>query len=272
MAKRRRGATPRRKPRPRGRRAPARRSLTPVRIALYAVCAALVLAAANFVYQVVRKPTELFFPVSGAFYKSPPETWRAYGELFRRYSTDHVSAELLAALAQAEGSGNPVVRTYWRWHWPAAPYDLYRPASSAVGMYQLTDPTFAVARHYCIHDHQVVREGRWNDWHACWFNGLYLRIVPRDAIELTAADLELKVAGILATQPHGGIRGEQVAHLGAVVHLCGAGAGAAYARRGFRFLAGERCGDHDPRQYLGRVDALRLQFTRLSAAEGAPPQ
>ena len=29
----------------------------------------------NWIYQVLRKPSELFFPVSGTLYKSPAETW-----------------------------------------------------------------------------------------------------------------------------------------------------------------------------------------------------
>src|SRR5215813_12555664 len=37
-----------------------------------------VFCAANLVYQVVRKPTEMFFPVSGAMNKTPAETWRHY--------------------------------------------------------------------------------------------------------------------------------------------------------------------------------------------------
>jgi hypothetical protein len=32
--------------------------------------------AGNWAYQVVRKPTELFFPVSGALDKTPAQTWR----------------------------------------------------------------------------------------------------------------------------------------------------------------------------------------------------
>ena len=247
------------------------RALAPIRVALYVVCAAIVLVAANFAYQVIRKPTELFFPVSGVLYKTPEETWHAYGDLFRRYATTHVSAELLAALAQVEGSGNPLVRTYWRWSWAAAPFNFYHPASSAVGMYQITDPTFQEARHWCVHAHQLTHEGPWNDWHSCWFNRLYLRVLPGDAIELTAADLELKVAGILETLPRGAApRGEQIEHLAAVVHLCGAGTAALYARRGFRFSPGQRCGDHDPRQYLERVDAFSREFTRLSARESPP--
>ena len=233
---------------------------------------ALVALAINALYQVLRKPTELFFPVSGALYKSPRETWYDYAPLFRRYATRSVSAPLLAALAQVEGSGNPLVRTYWRWSWARQPFELYRPASSAVGMYQITNGTFAEARHYCIHAHQLVREGRWDDWHACWFNGLYWRVLPADAVELTAAYLELKVGEILARQGARSVSASQLQHLAAAVHLCGAGAAAAYVRAGFRFAEGQRCGDHDPRQYLRRVDAMQAVFAQLSAEQGGADQ
>jgi hypothetical protein len=243
---------------------------TPVawRLLIGVLLAAGVALAINGVYQVARKPTELFFPVSGVLAKTPQETWHEYGPAFRRYATPIVPAELLAALAQVEGSGNPLVRTYWRWSWAPRPFDLYRPASSAVGMYQITDGTFAEARHYCIHHHALMHEGPWNDWHSCWFNGLYLRIVPRDAIELTAAYLDLKVNAILANDRRRAANALQRQHLAAVVHLCGAGAAAAYAQRGFRFADGERCGAHDPREYLRRVDEMREVFTGLARAEG----
>ncbi len=229
--------------------------------------AAAVTLGVNGIYQVVRKPTELFFPVSGVLAKAPQETWREYGPAFRRFATPAVPPELLAALAQVEGSGNPLVRTYWRWMWGLKPFELYRPASSAVGMYQITDGTFAEARHYCIHHHVLAQEGPWNDWRSCWFNSLYLRVVPRDAIELTAAYLDLKVNAILAQNPHHIPSALQRQHLAAVVHLCGAGAAAGYARRGFRFTDAERCGAHDPREYLQRVDEMRALFTRLAQTE-----
>jgi hypothetical protein len=229
---------------------------------LLAAGAALLL---NGLYQVMRKPTELFFPVSGVLAKSPEETWREYAPAFRRYATFTVTPELLAALAQVEGSGNPLVRTYWRWSWAVKPFELYRPGSSAVGMYQITDGTFAEARHYCIHHHTLAREGPWNDWHACWFNALYLRVVPRDAVELTAAYLDLKVNAILTRLWPDASSTAQTQHLAAVVHLCGAGAALLYAQRGFRFHDGQRCGDHDPREYLKRVDAMQAVFARLAA-------
>ena len=146
--------------------------------------------AVNWTYQVVRKPSELWFPVSGSFYKDPAETWRAYGSLFERHSTAVMTPDLLAALAQVEGSGNPVVRTYWRFSLTHEPFEIFRPASSAVGMYQITDGTFAIARRYCVHRHRVVEEGPWYDFKSCWLNELYTRTVPSHAVEMTAAYLD----------------------------------------------------------------------------------
>ncbi len=236
----------------------------PAQLLLGVLLAATVALGVNAIYQVVRKPTELFFPVSDVLAKAPQDTWREYGPAFRRFATPAVPPELLAALAQVEGSGNPLVRTYWRWMWGPRPFEVYRPASSAVGMYQITDGTFAEARHYCIHHHALTQEGAWNDWRSCWFTGLYSRVVPRDAIELTAAYLDLKVNAILAQRPHHSPSALQRQHLAAVVHLCGAGAAAGYARRGYRFMDGERCGAHDPREYLQRVDEMRAVFSRLA--------
>jgi hypothetical protein len=235
--------------------------------------AAIVLAAAvlvwfvlNWSYQVVRKPSELFFPVSGTLNKTPAETWRKYAPLFRKYSTAVISPELLAALAQVEGSGNPVVRTYWRWSFKPMPFDVYRPASSAVGMYQITDGTFAEARRFCIHDHSVAEDGSWNDWQSCWFNGLYTRVVPSHAVELTAAYLDRSVAGVLGRHHVQSASAERKRELAAVIHLCGAGAGDAYVRRGLRLAAGERCGDHDAREYVARVDAMMRTFESIETA------
>ena len=59
---------------------------------------------------------------------------------------------------------------------------------------------------------------------------------------------------------------QQKQKLAAVIHLCGAGAGEAYARRGFRLTPNQRCGDHDVRGYLARIDAFKRVFARLAIA------
>jgi hypothetical protein len=235
-----------------------------LQLAIAAVCFAALWLTLNWAYQVVRKPSELFFPVSDVLYKTPTETWRSYSSLFRKHSTHVITADFLAALAQVEASGNPVARTYWRWAWRPHPFEVYRPASSAVGMYQITDGTFAEARRYCVHDHVVVEDGPWNQPRSCWFNSLYTRTLATHSVELTSAYLDRRVATTLARH---GIRGaslQQKHDLATVIHLCGAGAGNHYARRGLRLTSGQRCGDHDVAPYLAKVTAMKRIFARLA--------
>lgn len=219
----------------------------------------------NWTYQVIRKPSELFFPVSGSLHKVPPETWREYAPLFRQHSTAIMTPDLLAALAQVEGSGNPVVRTYWRWSFESSPFEIYRPASSAVGMYQITDGNFAEARQYCIHDHVVVEDGPWNAWRSCWFNSLYTRTVPSHAVELTSAYLDRTITQTLGRFNVTKANLTQKQTLAAVIHLCGAGGGAAYVRRGFHLIPGQHCGDHDVAGYVAKVKAMQGVFASLAA-------
>ena len=201
--------------------------------------------AVNWVVQVARKPTELFFPVSGVLNKTPAETWRQYGPVFRAHSTAIMTPELLAALAQVEGAGNPVAQTYWRWRLTHQPFEVYRPASSAVGMYQITDARFQDARRLCIHKHVATDD--------CWFNFLYMRTVPSHAVEMTSAFLDLAVQ---RRNPKSATL-QQKQDLAALIHLCGE-----RARLGTR-----RCGEHDAQVYLAQVNAIKRLFARMAKEE-----
>jgi hypothetical protein len=236
-----------------------------IRIAMAIVLLVTTWAALNYVVQVARKPSEIFFPVSGSLSKTPAQTWREHGPLFENHSTAVITPELLAALAQVESSGNPVARTYWRWRFSWNPFEVYRPASSAVGMFQMTDGTFGEARRYCIHNHVVVEDGPWHDPRSCWFNGLYTRVVPGHAVEMTAALLDRTVARTVNDRHIATASLRQRQDLAAVIHLCGSGAGDAYARRGFTLKRGQRCGDHDARRYLTEVNGLKRQFAHFAS-------
>lgn len=233
-----------------------------LQITMAVATAVSVCFAVNWLFQVIRKPSELLFPVSGTLNKAPADTWQHYGHLFEEYSTAVISPDLLAALAQVEGSGNPLAQTYWRWSLQPHPFELYRPASSSVGMYQITNGTFADARRYCIRRHVVILDGPWDDWRSCWFNGLYVRILPAHAVELTAAYLDRAVVGILDRHEKSATF-EQKQELAALIHLCGAGAGDLYVKRGMRLTQDQRCGDHSAREYVARVTAARKEFRQL---------
>ncbi|MBK8176970.1 MAG: hypothetical protein IPK66_17440 [Rhodospirillales bacterium] len=154
---------------------------------------------------------------------------------------------------------------YWSWRLTWNPFAIYQPASSAVGMYQLTDAAFADAQHYCIRQHTVVEE-------SCRFSGFYSRIFPSHAIELTAVLLDRNVTAILAGKRDGRASPQQVQDLAAVIHLCGSGPARAFAHRGFRLMAGERCGDQVVAKYLADVNAMKRRFLRLAAIQGSPAQ
>lgn len=227
------------------------------------VCAALWLAA-NAIVQVARKPTELFSPVSGALDKMPAQTWRSYQPIFRAHATAVVTPDFLAALAQVESAGNPVARTRWRWRLTEDPFDVYRPASSAVGMYQITNGTFRQARRYCIHDHAVVEDGPWHAWRSCWFNWLYFRVVPSHAAEMTSAFLDISVSRTLRLLKNENASLRQKQDLAAIMHLCGVSAGEAFARRGFRLADGQSCGNQNVGAYLGQIYSMQRVFAGLA--------
>lgn len=233
-----------------------RGQVSKLRLVAAGVAAVALIALANWLYQLARKPSEALFPLDRALAKTPAQTWREYGPLFREHSTAVMTPELLAALAQVEGSGNPAARTYWRWRLDWNPVEVYRPASSAVGMYQITDARFEEAKRFCIRDHASVE--------SCWFNAFYFRVVPSHAIELTAAFLDRAVAHTLARLRLTGATLQQRQDLAAVIHLCGASVGEAYAARGFRPARMQRCGEHALAPYLARLNALKRDFSLLS--------
>ena len=231
-----------------------------VRIAGSVAILLAVAALVNLVYHVILKPTELFAFVGHHLDKEPAETWRQYGPLFRNLSTSTIPPELLAALAQVESSGNPVDRTYWRWRWSFNPLAIYQPASSAVGLLQMTDGAYAEAARSCIRDHAVVDDG-------CGFTSLYIRAIPSHSVELASIYLDRHVADVLARTGEAKATASQKQDLAAFIHLCGAGPAAAFARRHFQMMAGERCGDHLVAAYVARVNAAKHEFLRLAAED-----
>ncbi|WP_196802550.1 hypothetical protein [Magnetospirillum fulvum] len=223
-----------------------------------------VIIGINIAHWVIRKPTELLLPVSDHFVKSPEETWESYDDLFRRFSTAAISPEMLAALAQVESAGNPAAHTYWRWDVEAPDlFGIYRPASSSVGMYQMTEPAYAEAERFCIRDHRVMTAGTGAE--SCRPAGGYSRVLPAHAVELTAIYLDRAVARVLGDRPGRSATPQQKQDTAALVHLCGPTVAKRFAQGGFRLTPGETCGDHDPADYLAQVNALARRFKTLAA-------
>ena len=214
----------------------------------------------NWIWQAVVKPSEVIGLLEAGYFKDPRKTWEVFGPLFREHSTSMIPPELLAALSHAESRGNPIARTYWRWRWTLNPFAIYAPASSAVGLLQITDGTFAVARQYCIHGNKVAREGDWYDSRNCWFNSLYSRVVPSHAIEMTSAYLHVTVSKIAGRRP---LLPATWHDLAALTHLCGPGVAEEYLLSGMRFAKSSYCEAHNPRVYLKQIRNLMAVFKKM---------
>ena len=77
------------------------------------------------------------------------------------------------------------------------------------------------------------------------------------------AFLDRRVAQALARHGMSSTTLQKRQDLAAVIHLCGASAGEAYAAQGFRVAERQRCGDQDLRAYLARVNAMKRLFAGL---------
>jgi hypothetical protein len=231
-----------------------------LRRATWAVLAAAVLLAANAVYQIARKPTELLALVAPSSRKLPHRTWAEYGPLFEAYATTVVDAPLLAALAQVESGGDPLASPAWRWRWRSNPLEVYAPPSSAVGLLQITRGNLEDARRLCLESAARAAE---RPRRGCGTFGAYFRVVPSHAVELTAGWLDASVTAAVLRARRRQASPEALRQLAAVIHLCGRERGVAFAQRGFWVLPGERCGQHDLALYLARVGAQRSAFVRI---------
>jgi hypothetical protein len=83
-------------------------------------------------------------------------------------------------------------------------------------------------------------------------------------VEMTSAYLDRRIAIILGKHHIRSATLKQKQDLAAVIHVCGAGAGESYARRGFRPRPGQKCGDHSVRGYISRVSSMKKTFQRLA--------
>lgn len=215
--------------------------------------------AINFAVQILRKPTEALGLVPTTK-KTPFQTWQSYRDEFRSSSTPVITADFLAAIAQVESSGDPVAQPKWVFRWTADVFRIYAPQSSAVGLMQITEGNFVEAKNYCVRDGKVETN--------CWLNNLYARFLPSHSIEMAAGFMHVQVEKFLAMHRLSSVKRENQQRLAALIHLCGKGRAPEFIKNRFRVSSSfQRCGSHDPREYLGKVAMYQRQFLRMLASE-----
>lgn len=88
-------------------------------------------------------------------------------------------------------------------------------------------------------------------------------------MEMTAALLDRQVTRLVGNRP---VTLQQKQDLAAIIHLCGAGFGRTYVSRNFRLALHQRCGDHDVRTYLRKIQTLTRQFAFLKTRTQEPEE
>ena len=219
-----------------------------------AIGALLWFFAINFFVQLALKPTEVFRFAGVGEAKTPRGTWLHYGDDFRRHATPIMTADFLAGMAQLESSGNPYAQPPWVWRWTATPWRLFAPASSAVGLMQMIDGNFSLARRHCIQSGKPATD-------SCRLNGFYSRLSASDSIEMTSAFLHRQVERVAPKKAT--LRQRQ--QLAAVMHLCGPEKGPLFVRSGFSAGAMGVCGRQAVDPYVRRVMRYREEFAVISA-------
>lgn len=214
----------------------------------------LALPLLNIAYQVYKKPTEVFRPFESLLIKSPLETWKSYSEDFKRFSTFRTPASFLAALAQVESAGNPWANSFWKFRWTTRWDQIFSPASTAVGLLQITEPTLKEAKEFCFVEGKIHRskncEQRWLS-----------RLSARDSIELTSARMNYYLRRI--TKKNTSKRNYE--KLASVLHLCGLKKARLFTRMNFRFAVIGRCGLHRPQRYYQKISQMKYRFERIEA-------
>lgn len=219
---------------------------------------AVTLLLVNWGMQVYRKPSEILSRIFAGSTRTPKQTWKDYGDEFKEKATPILTADFLAALAQAETGGSALAPTFWRFRWTTDLTKAYAPASSAAGLFQLTDATYAEAKSFCIRGGQVFKQ--FADEGPCWKNFYYSRLVPSHAIEMTAARLHYHVEDLQRTFGRRQATLEQLQSLAAVIHLCGVGRGEQLIRANFDLDQISNCGSHSPKAYYRKIRSLQSMF------------
>ncbi len=222
----------------------------------------LLLFTANGLYQVFMKPTELIRFLGFDEPRNVTETWDEYGNLFNRHKTPITTPDFLAALAQAESGGNPIAGPGWKLRMTANLSQIYAPASSSLGLYQITDGFYNQAKNYCINSGKVKRRKPWYEFDTCWTRLFYSRLYPSHAIEMTSAYLTLTTRKILRRFGKKKVKRSVKQTVAAISHLCGKRVAYQYVKRNFKAPKGKKCGSHSLSRYVKRVKAYQKAFQR----------
>ena len=221
-------------------------------------------ASAELDVQVIRKPTEMFFPVGQALVKSPAETWREYGPLFREHSTAVISRRAARRARPGRGRGQPRGADALELALEPQPLRVV-PARLERGRHVPDHRRHLPRREALLHPRPRRRRER-------AVVRLALVLVQRAVHARGAERRDRDDLGSPPSQRRRRARAPedrpatlaQKQDLAAVIHLCGAGAGRRLrARAASARPQASAAATTTSRAYLAQVNAMKRQFARL---------
>ena len=215
----------------------------------------------NFVVQIYRKPSELISYWYSGQASGIEETWNRFGDDFISYSTPYVFPEVLASLAQIESGGRVWASPLGQVKIKTNLDRIYAPASSAIGLMQLTDGHFEQARKYCIVKGELKR--------GCTMNWIYSRLWPSHSIELAASYLHMSIAKLRKWYRRQ-FKKTDLIKLSSVIHLCGPEKAAIFVEDQLEFRRFKQCGDHRVDRYVNKVLSFSKKFSQFYANPSNP--
>lgn len=219
----------------------------------------IVISICYIAFHIYHKPSIILLPVSNSFNKLPNETWDTYKDYFNEYSSKTISPFLIAAIVQHESAGNPLAQTYWKWNWDVNPFKWFAPASSSLGLMQMTSGTWEDAKKFCTLGGEVIRE---EGKKSCW-NFLASRLFPASNIRLASIRYHYYLKKWKESLGVDNLSSKLSRRFISVMHLCGVEKAFKWADKP-HLLKKRRCGGHSVREYLRSIARLERKFRNIS--------
>ena len=213
----------------------------------------ILLSVVNLLLQIYKKPTEVLSVIYEGETLRLEQNWFKYQDIFKAHSTEYVEAETLASIAQVESGGRIWASPKWQWNWTWDYQQIFAPASSALGLMQITSGHMQTVSRYC------EQEGKRNS--LCEKQKWWSRLLPSHSVHLAAVYMDKTLRGMVKQM--GGINNQQRVDVAAITHLCGDKKAWTFVKDNFRFQSFSYCGAHKASRYVGRVKRLHKRLKRL---------
>ena len=235
-----------------------------IKICITITIVLLCIPGINLIYQTITTPSHIFKWIPLSFKKTPKQTWQSYNRIFKKYSTPLVSKYFLAALAQIESSGDPLASSYWKLRITPKIRNIYSPASSAAGLFQITNHTFKESKKFCITKNKIITKSKFKKHPSCYLNSFFSRFIPSHSTQMVSARLHYYLNNFISKYKKHLNNTQSIEKLSSVIHLCGINRARNFIKKKMHFSKMPKCGDHNAYIFYKKLNKYKKYFIRIS--------